>query len=460
MKWLLCALFLLCCPDALQATPRLNYGPFGDLIIRGPETNPAHVALVFSSASGWGGVEEQIAAALSADNILTVGVDTGHYLNEANKDPEGQNISDDLEYLYKYAQKNLGLSRLHVPVLVGHAEGAAMVYANMVQAPDNTFRGGVCLAFRPSLGLITPFAEGRGLTWRMLDDGKGLEFLPTTFSISCTVLQAETDTIFPWTALHTFAAHIPGLRLEQIHGDYANTPAWAKTLRAAVATYTTERQNTAEQTVADLPLHTVSATGSQTDTLAVFISGDGGWVGLDKDISATLAARGIDVVGLDSLRYFWKRRTPEEGGRDLARITRMYMNKWHKEKLLLIGYSLGADALVPFLQHMPAELRSHVRLAVLLAPGRRVELEFHVTDWFGSDDETLGFPLLPEIRKIHDVPLLCVHGDEEEASLCTDLTPKDAAVEIMTGSHHFDGDYAGVAARILDHAGLAKPSRN
>jgi hypothetical protein len=34
-------------------------------------------------------------------------------------------------------------------------------------------------------------------------------------------------------------------------------------------------------------------------TLAIVISGDGGWAGIDKAIAAVLAERGIAVVGLD-----------------------------------------------------------------------------------------------------------------------------------------------------------------
>lgn len=457
MKWILFVLLCLCLPVPVAASPTLSYGPFGDLIIRGPRANPAHVAIVLSSARGWGAVEEQIAATLAADDVMTIGVDTGHYLREVNADPDNQNISDDLEYLNKYVQKNLGLSRLIVPLLIGHADGAAMVYANLVQAPEHTFRGGVSIAFRPTLGLVTPFTEGRGLTWRMLD--KGLEFLPTTaFTLPWTVIQSDADQDYSWSRVQGFAGSIPGVTLVATHGAYADPATWSAPLRAAVAKYTEQQSSARDRELADLPLHPIPATGSPSDTMAVIISGDGGWAGLDKDVADTLAARGVDVVGLDSLRYFWKHRTPEEGGQDLTRILTTFMDKWHKDKAILIGYSLGADALAPFLLHVPGELRAKIRVAALLAPGKNAELEFHVTDWLGSDDENLGFPLLPEVRKLRDVPLLCLYGQEEENSLCAEFTPRDGVAESMPGSHHFDGDYAGLAERILRHAGLSAPA--
>ena len=44
--------------------------------------------------------------------------------------------------------------------------------------------------------------------------------------------------------------------------------------------------------------------------LALLLTGDGGWVEIDKGISGALADAGVAVVGLDSPRYLWKRRTP------------------------------------------------------------------------------------------------------------------------------------------------------
>ena len=48
------------------------------------------------------------------------------------------------------------------------------------------------------------------------------------------------------------------------------------------------------------------------DPLAVVLSGDGGWSGVDREVAKVLAGRhGVPVVGLDTLEYFWNGRTPE-----------------------------------------------------------------------------------------------------------------------------------------------------
>src|SRR4029077_4940704 len=98
--------------------------------------------------------------------------------------------------------------------------------------------------------------------------------------------------------------------------------------------------------LADLPVVEAIAGGSG-ELFAVFLSGDGGWAGIDKNVAAALVARGIAVAGLDSLRYFWTPRTPQALATDLDRIVRYYAFHWKRKRAILVGYSQGADVL-PF----------------------------------------------------------------------------------------------------------------
>ncbi|MBV9188539.1 MAG: hypothetical protein JO093_23230, partial [Acidobacteria bacterium] len=59
-----------------------------------------------------------------------------------------------------------------------------------------------------------------------------------------------------------------------------------------------------------LPLVEVPASRGNSDTLVVFVSGDGGWAAIDREISKVLADDGMPVAGLNALQYFWTKRTP------------------------------------------------------------------------------------------------------------------------------------------------------
>src|SRR5512139_719321 len=98
-----------------------------------------------------------------------------------------------------------------------------------------------------------------------------------------------------------------------------------------------------QESLTDLPLVTVPAK-QHSDRLAVFYSGDGGWAGLDKAVSAQLAAAGVTVIGVNSRGYFWQKRSPDEAARDLERILQFYLrDRPMQERVVLIGYSTGAD---------------------------------------------------------------------------------------------------------------------
>jgi len=208
----------------------------------------------------------------------------------------------------------------------------------------------------------------------------------------------------------------------------------------------------------DLPLHEVHpAVAPRTELLAVLLTGDGGWAATDKGLSAALAARGMPVVGWNSLRYFLHPRNPDGTARDLERILRAYLPLWHRQKVVLIGYSFGADVL-PFLVHrLPPDLRSGIALVALLGPDEKAGFRFHLAEWLGKDSKDT-LPVRPEIEAIRGLPLLCMYGIQEAHSLCKELDPAQARIRSRPGSHIVGKQYGPIVEEILRMTGLGKVS--
>ena len=204
--------------------------------------------------------------------------------------------------------------------------------------------------------------------------------------------------------------------------------------------------------VSDLPLVEVPAKGPQGDMLAVILSGDGGWASIDRSIGDALALEGIPAVGLNSLQYFWKQRTPDGTGKDLERILRHYLEAWHKEKALLVGYSRGADVLPFAAARQPVDLLDRVPVIALLGPSRSVAFKFHLTDWLTSGNGKSALPVRPEVDRLRGRRLLCFYGIEEKDSLCRDLRGGQAQIYALRGAHHLGGDYRAIARTILAEA--------
>lgn len=185
--------------------------------------------------------------------------------------------------------------------------------------------------------------------------------------------------------------------------------------------------------------------------LAVILSGDGGWADLDRDLAAIIVARGIPVLGVNALKYFWTRRTPEEAAADLAVALGDAMARWGRDEVILIGFSFGASVLPAIANRLPPEVRAKVATVALLTSYTWANWEIHVGGWFRDDPDDHATDVEPEARRL-GLPLLCVYGVEEAAkSICPRLADMATVVE-KPGGHHFDYDYDALAELVLEHA--------
>jgi type IV secretory pathway VirJ component len=171
-------------------------------------------------------------------------------------------------------------------------------------------------------------------------------------------------------------------------------------------------------------------------------------VGLDKGVSKELARHNIPIVGWDSLKYFWSRRTPEGASKDLDRVLRHYSREWGRPHALLIGYSQGADTMPFMVNRLPAGTRRMVGLTTLLGISDNAVFEFHVANWLG--EAARGLPTAPELEKWSGSPYLCLYGQDDPDSACKELTGHDGSALVMPGGHHFDGGYVEIADEILN----------
>jgi type IV secretory pathway VirJ component len=198
-----------------------------------------------------------------------------------------------------------------------------------------------------------------------------------------------------------------------------------------------------------LPLVEVPATRGTSDTFVVIVSGDGGWAKIDKALAAVLADNGMPTVGINALQYFWKRRTPEEASRDLRSVIESYATRWGKRRVILAGYSRGADVLPAMAARLPTELQARVRLVALLAPSPNAQFEFHMLDWLRDSDK--GLPVRPELERLGGRPVLCIWGTDDKESLCSGLHLPNVKAVALPGAHHFDGNYEQLARLILEN---------
>jgi type IV secretory pathway VirJ component len=211
----------------------------------------------------------------------------------------------------------------------------------------------------------------------------------------------------------------------------------------------------AASSIRDLPLSEVAA-ATHGDTLALLITGDGGWAELDQQVSAELARSGIPVVALSSLKYFWQSRTPELVTHDVAAVLRHYLTTWHRNRIVLIGYSFGADVMPFIVNRLPQDLRARVISVNLLGLSANATFEVSAAVLLHGSPEPL-MPTGPEISRMRNVPVLCVYGEGEKESLCPSLAAHSVKRVRIGNGHHFSGEYRALADAIV---GLAAQERS
>ena len=401
---LLCARGSVAADAAAPPSARsFDFGQFGKVSIYRGDPAPRDVVLFLSGEGGWDPGVISMAEKLTGRGAIVAGIDTRHYLAQL-EESQAKCISPaaDLENLNRYLQAKLAFKQYIQPTLVGYSSGATLVYAALAAAPEGSFKGALSIGLRPDLELKKPLCKGSGM------------------KLGARWISVERN----W---------LP--RYEAAYEQIIAAPA-----RAAGPAL--------PASVADLPLTVVPAVpGSPSPWFGIFLSGDGGWVGLDRGVSRELAQHHIPIVGWDSLKYFWSPRTPQGAAQDLDRVVRHYSREWGRSHVLLIGYSQGADIMPFMVNRLPPQTHDMVGLTTLLGISDNAVFEFHLENWLGTPSG--GIATAPELRRWSGAPYLCLYGEDDGDSACAQITGKEGVAVKMSGGHHFGGGYADVAAEIL-----------
>lgn len=204
--------------------------------------------------------------------------------------------------------------------------------------------------------------------------------------------------------------------------------------------------------VQSLPITIVKPVyNSKTEPVAIIISGDGGWYKFEQAIADKLAGMGVPTIGLDTKKYFWNRRTPEETASDIAASIEYYNKEWERSKFLFIGYSLGAELLPFIVNRLPESVKSKVSMYVLLSPAATTDFQIHYADMLGIGNKHNTYKVIDEISKIKTIPALFIFGSDEKTKVPAMLTGAPVVVVTIPGDHHYNHDTALIVKTLKDH---------
>lgn len=209
------------------------------------------------------------------------------------------------------------------------------------------------------------------------------------------------------------------------------------------------QNRTFAQEIADLPLIIKAGLKGNKGPVFYLISGDGGWNSFDNSLCEELSKKGVPVVGLDSKKFFWKAKKPEETTKQLQKVIAFYNKQFGRENFVMAGYSFGAD-IVPFIvTRFSPDIKERLSAIILMSPDRYGDFEIHLTDMLNMGLSKRKYNIVEEVKKISSRALTCVFGKNEETVNISSFKKTGKNILILPGDHHYNNNYRLLSDNIL-----------
>ena len=211
-----------------------------------------------------------------------------------------------------------------------------------------------------------------------------------------------------------------------------------------------QQQKTGSGPFKDLPVIAFPVDSSASDYMVLAVSGDGGWNVWEESLRKEFMKKGIPIVGLDALKYFWKEKTPEQVTSDLSLVLNYYLKTWNKQYFMLLGYSFGAN-IIPFIAtRLKEPYKSKLIKTVLISPDPGTDFEIHLLEMLNMDMSEYKYNVTEEVKKIKNARIICMFGaSEDEERKNVFRFPPVQFIE-LPGSHHFKFNFPPIVEKILE----------
>ena len=200
----------------------------------------------------------------------------------------------------------------------------------------------------------------------------------------------------------------------------ADTPAWRTRLDAL-----------------DLPLTVVEA--EPTRGFLVFVTGDGGWQRVDRELAEGIARHGVSTVALSTFKYFGTAKPPERVAADLARIVDTLDDAG--VPIYAGGYSFGAEVVPDVLaRSWTVDQRRRLQGLLLLGPSASASYRVNPLDWVREPTPDPRHLVEDAVRRLAPpTRVVCIAGMDDDTAVCNRLADvPGVAVVHVPGTHHFE----------------------
>lgn len=181
-----------------------------------------------------------------------------------------------------------------------------------------------------------------------------------------------------------------------------------------------------------------SRSDGKNDYYVILFTGNGGWRNLVRTVTWYLNSKNVSVLAINTKKYLWSERKPAQIACDLQTLIDRYNIKWGQDKVVLMGYSMGAEVLPFAVNCMNYKYSNIYKDIILIGPWQKATFKVKLVDYVFDINQ--GTDIYTELMKIKNknVYVIC---DDKPTSICHKGLEGEVDHVQLGGGHHFAGDY-------------------
>lgn len=198
----------------------------------------------------------------------------------------------------------------------------------------------------------------------------------------------------------------------------------------------------------DFPV--IQCDGDDSKPLIFYLSGDAGFNSFTKSMGENFQKKGFETVALDTKKYFWVKKTPQQTAEDVQSFLETQLNGRPNKKVILVGFSFGADV-TPFVYNLlPESLKKNILKVFIIGPSKSNDFEIHLNEYLGVEPKG-SLPVIPQINRMKNIPISVILSDFEFRHFpYQQINPrKKLNIIHISGDHHYGGNTAMLTDTVI-----------
>lgn len=181
-----------------------------------------------------------------------------------------------------------------------------------------------------------------------------------------------------------------------------------------------------------------SRSAANLDYYVILFTGNGGWRKLVQAITLYLNQKNVSVLAINTKKYLLSKKYPNQICCDIETLIDRYNSKWKRKKVIIIGYSMGAEILPFAINCMEDKYKQKINDLILIGPGQKATFKVKLRDYYWELNK--GEDIYPELQKMNKEKTYVI-CDDNKFSICHKNLDGVVDHDFLGGGHHFGGDY-------------------